>query len=251
MGRVADRLREEFGGDALFVDVFDIPLGQDFRAEIAEKLSRCDAVLAIVGPNWMARDAEGRSRLDDADDYVRYEIETALKRRIPVIPVLVQQAEMPNAAQLPESLREFTFRNATRIRPDPDFQNDIERLIGGLRGGSLARHATSTMAGRRSRARLTALTTLLILAELGQVGVFLLTNADGPRQLSVIVPNVLGAGVVLAGGVRHVPAVCVAVTAIVAPWLFRLVAEPLVAVVASAVVVCSLAGWLLTGKTES
>src|SRR5262249_810722 len=73
-------------------------------------------------------------RLDDPDDFVRLEIETALKRDIAVIPVLVGRARMPKAAQLPESLRELAYRNGLEVRRDPDFHPDVDRLIRGLTG---------------------------------------------------------------------------------------------------------------------
>ena len=71
----------------------------------------------------------GGRRLDDPADFVRLEIEAALKRDIPVIPVLVDNVSPPKADQLPESLGSLAYRQAIPIRPPPDFQHDVERLI--------------------------------------------------------------------------------------------------------------------------
>jgi len=65
--------------------------------------------------------------LDDLDDFVRIEIETALRRDIPVIPVLVSNAPMPEAQDLPPAIRDLAYRNGRVVRPDPDFHRDMAR----------------------------------------------------------------------------------------------------------------------------
>jgi hypothetical protein len=252
-GRITDRLTEEFGADEIFVDLYAIPLGQDFRAEIEKKLSQCEVVLAIVGPTWMGPGGTAPSRLDEPADYVRIELEIALKRGIPVIPVLVQRTQMPARDLLPEPLREFVFRNAAQVRPDPDFHNDMNRLIDGLRQQSHLQDGPAAWPARGRRLSATparTLTLMLIVLELLQVAVFLLTDADGVRRVSVAVPNVLGAALLLVGrGDRNVARMVLGVAAIVAPWMFRVLAEPIPSVVSAALLVSALAAWFLT--TES
>jgi hypothetical protein len=252
-GRITDRLVDEFGADEIFVDRDAIPLGQDFRAEIVNKLSRCEVVLAIVGPGWIGPGGDARSRLDDPEDYVRVEIETALKRGIPVIPVLVQGTAMPTRKTLPPSLREFAFRNAAQVRPDPDFHNDIDRLIGGLREQT---HLKDGAGALRARGRWMAaapartLALLLIVLELLQVVVFLLTDADGVRVVSVVVTNAIGAALLLVGRADgNLVRTALGLTAIAAPWLLRLLADPVPAVAGAALLVSAIAVLYLT--TES
>src|SRR5476649_137833 len=80
-GRIYDRLVSELGKDKVFKDVDSIPLGADFRAHLNAVVSGCQAVLAVVGPRWLdARNEAGVRRLDDADDFVRIELEAALAR---------------------------------------------------------------------------------------------------------------------------------------------------------------------------
>jgi hypothetical protein len=251
-GRITDRLVEEFGADEIFVDHYAIPLGQDFRAEIDDKLSRCEVVLAIVGPGWIGPGGDARSRLDDPEDYVRVEIETALKRGIPVIPVLVRGTAMPNREKLPPSLREFEFRNAAQVRPDPDFHNDMDRLLGGLREQTHLKDSVglSPARGRMAAAPARTLAFLLIVLELLQVVVFLLTDADGIRVVSVVVTNAIGAALLLVGRAdRNVLRTALGLTAIAAPWLLRLLADPVPAVAGAALLVSALAALYLT--TES
>lgn len=133
-GHINDRLRKEFGEEAVFTDVDNIALGVDFRAVLDQTVSKCQVFLAVIGSEWLSTtDQDGRRRLDDPADFVRIEIESALNRDIPVIPLLVAGATMPAAEDLPESLRGLAFRNGTQIRPAPDFSIDMARLIKNLR----------------------------------------------------------------------------------------------------------------------
>jgi tetratricopeptide (TPR) repeat protein len=140
-GRIYDHLVTVFGDDNVFKDVYDIPAGSDFRKVIEENINASNIQLIIIGPGWIdVKAADGTRRLDDPDDSVRIEVETGLNcRDIRVIPVLVSGATMPGPAQLPEALRDLSFRNAVVIRDDPDFREDIRNLIKSLRGRQVER----------------------------------------------------------------------------------------------------------------
>lgn len=131
-GRLCDRLGTEFGADHVFMDVDDIPPGADFAAHSGAKIGACDALLAVIGKQWLtARNAKGALRLSDPNDLVSREIALALQRRILVIPVLVEGASMPKAAELRNDLKPLTQRNAVTIS-DHDFQGDTAKLIKAL-----------------------------------------------------------------------------------------------------------------------
>lgn len=134
-GRIYDRLVAVFGEDGVFKDVEDIPFGVDFRSVIEHEIDQSEIVLVIIGPNWVTvTDTDGNRRLDNPNDFVRIEVETAIKRPTAlVIPVLVQGARMPKADELPESLQPLHYRNAAVLREDPDFRSDIERMITTMR----------------------------------------------------------------------------------------------------------------------
>jgi hypothetical protein len=132
-GRIYDRLVGVFGRKPVFKDVDSIPLGTDFKEFLGKQVSNCSVLLAIIGDRWLdARGLGGMRRLDDPDDFVRLEIESALERGIPVIPLLVRGAHMPEEEDLPPSLRKLVYKNGIPIRPDPDFHNDMDRLISAL-----------------------------------------------------------------------------------------------------------------------
>ncbi len=133
-GRIYDRLTQQFGRTAVFKDVDSIPLGIDFRTYLDQQVAKCDVFLAVIGRNWMKPQGQrGKSRLADPADFVRLEIEAALKRQIPVIPVLVEGASIPAVDRLPISLQGLSYRNGIAVRPDPDFHRDMDRLIEHLR----------------------------------------------------------------------------------------------------------------------
>jgi Sulfatase-modifying factor enzyme 1 len=114
--------------------VDSIPLGVDFRIYLDEQVAKCEVFLAVIGRDWMqSLGSTGRTRLDNPGDYVRIEIESALKRQIPVVPVLVGGALIPRAEQLPVSIQELSYRNGIAVRVDPDFHRDMDRLIDQLK----------------------------------------------------------------------------------------------------------------------
>ena len=132
-GRIYDRLTGTFGRGPIFKDVDSIPLGLDFKEYLDAKVSECSVLLAIIGDRWLdASDETGNLRLTDPTDFVRIELESALARGIPVIPLLVRGARMPAEDKLPDSLRKLVYRNGIPIRPDPDFHRDMDRLIAAL-----------------------------------------------------------------------------------------------------------------------
>jgi hypothetical protein len=131
-GRIYDRLIDRFGTEHVYKDVDSVPLGVDFREYVGNLVQRCDALIAIIGNQWINAQAGSARRLDDPRDLVRIEISAALARSIPVVPVLVGNAAMPNEHELPDEIRGLAYRNAISVRPDPDFHKDLDRLIAGI-----------------------------------------------------------------------------------------------------------------------
>jgi hypothetical protein len=115
------------------MDVAAIEPGRDFRKAIDQSVASCSVLLAIIGQEWLAsRDAAGHRRLDDLQDFVRLELASALRRDIPVVPVLVRGAKMPTAEQLPEDLKDLAFRNAVELT-HARWKSDVQVLVQALR----------------------------------------------------------------------------------------------------------------------
>ena len=132
-GRIYDRLVKYFGEDAVFKDVDAIPLGVNFKEQIESVVKACDVALIIIGSQWFSLTSDGGQRkIDHPHDFVRLEIEAALQRSIPVIPLLVNNAHMPDESQLPTSVSSLAYRNGMTVGHDPHFHTDVDRLIKGL-----------------------------------------------------------------------------------------------------------------------
>jgi hypothetical protein len=131
-GRLFQDLSATFGSETVFMDVSGIEPGIDFRRAIEKQTESCGVLLALIGRNWLTiTNPDGTRRLDDSNDVVRFETASALRRDIPVIPVLVQGARMPRAEDLPDDLKDLAFRNSVEIthaRWDSDMQLLIKAL---------------------------------------------------------------------------------------------------------------------------
>lgn len=130
-GRLEDDLSERFGDAWVFRDR-EIPAGSDFARHLEARLDAAEVVLVVIGRGWLdQRDAEGRLRLESPDDWVRREIERALARAVPVVPVLVGGAVMPWPDQLPDSLAALAGRQAFSVS-DQRWSADIDALAAQL-----------------------------------------------------------------------------------------------------------------------
>ena len=129
---VYDALAREFGAERVFIDVDDIDAGQTFAEVIQQAVGHSKVLLVLIGKRWLGVRDGMPPRIHDSGDFVRLEVAAALKRGMRVIPVLLDNAELPSAAQLPEDLRALLQRNALELR-NTGFAADIDRLAGALR----------------------------------------------------------------------------------------------------------------------
>ena len=133
-GRIYDRLVDKFSYEEIFKDVDSIPEGVSFPEYLKKALEKACVMVVVIGSTWLTvADENGLNRLKDPRDYVRMEIKTALRLNIPIIPVTVSNAIMPKRSDLPKELRELCNRNGQPIRSDPDFHQDMDRLVSQLR----------------------------------------------------------------------------------------------------------------------
>lgn len=128
-GRLHDRLADALGPELIFRDVDAMKPGADFTERIGEAVGSCEALLAVIGKDWLsARGPRGGRRIDEPRDWVRLEIAAALARDILVVPVLVENARMPTEDELPEDLRPLARRNAMDLT-DHRWREDTENLL--------------------------------------------------------------------------------------------------------------------------
>lgn len=125
--RLAQHIGFRFGHDLVFRDVEDIRWGEDFREVLARELRRCRVFLVLIGPHWVVT-AEGERRLARPRDILRAEVAHALAAEGTVIPVLVEGAALPAAAELPPPLRPLLDRQAVALRPQR-WNADVRALL--------------------------------------------------------------------------------------------------------------------------
>ena len=132
-GRLYDDLVRAYGDASVFMDVAGIQPGIDFRKAIDDNIAACGVLLAVIGPTWSTiAGHDGTRRLDNPEDYVRLEIASALKRGIPVIPVLVHDVHMPALEELPEDLKDLRYRNSVELT-HARWNSDVPLLIAALK----------------------------------------------------------------------------------------------------------------------
>ncbi|MEM7060560.1 MAG: SUMF1/EgtB/PvdO family nonheme iron enzyme [Pseudomonadota bacterium] len=122
------QLERHFERDNLFMDVDDIPIGDDFVIHLDNQVAQCQALIAVIGRGWVQ--PENVKRLHTENDFVRIELEAALKRgtQIPIIPLLIDKVKLPDKSELPKVLRKLTDRNGVEI-DHSSYASIIERRL--------------------------------------------------------------------------------------------------------------------------
>lgn len=127
-GRLADSLTAYFDDDRVFRDIDNIVGGDDFTAVLDETLDRSDALIAVIGRDWLAdQNEDGTPRIQAEDDWVAQEIAAALSKGMRVYPVLIDGAQMPTRDVLPIALQDLASKNAVTLT-DERWDDDVTRL---------------------------------------------------------------------------------------------------------------------------
>jgi len=128
--RLADELGSLFGADHVFLDREDLRGGSSWRDAISSAIDHRPIVLLLITPAFFgARHVDGRLRIDDADDPVRCEIQSALEVGAILMPLRVDGTAMPLADSLPETLRSVTEWHALLLRTDDWSRVDLPRIV--------------------------------------------------------------------------------------------------------------------------
>lgn len=125
------RLQERFGAANVFFDNGTLRPGMHWLEEIKSHLASGGAFIALIGSQWMP---SLQSRLQrGGEDYVVDEIDFALRSgpTATVIPVLVDEAVLPDPGELPLSLSRLAACQQERLR-HTHLGYDIDHLIARL-----------------------------------------------------------------------------------------------------------------------
>lgn len=129
---LAENLRQHFGDERVFHDIASILPGTHFDVAIVDGLARCAAVLVLIGPNWASMKDSGQRRIDNLDDWVRREVAMSLSEtQIRIFPLLVSNARMPDAEELPNDLRGLPQWQAYELTTR-HWAQDVQKLIAHL-----------------------------------------------------------------------------------------------------------------------
>lgn len=138
-----DRLSRQFGGEQILMDLDRTAAGESLEQAINQNVRSCDAVIAVIGKQWLARTEGGApSSLEDPKDLVRLEIHAALEQKLRLIPVLVGGASMPTSEDLPAALASLARRQPL-VLTEATFKDDVESLIAALTRMMAARNEAS------------------------------------------------------------------------------------------------------------
>ncbi len=192
-GRLADDLADMLGSDRVFRDI-EIPVGSDFTDVLHRAIAACDILLVVIGRRWASASRHGyRSRLFEPTDWVRTEIEAAFAQGKQVVPVLVGGAEMPTAADMPESIGRLARLQAAFLS-DRNWDGEVRELAQRLQGlcPSLARGSAPAGARQESPAE--------VLRELGDRVLKEVESRRRPRVNPPSLPRSLAEHLIHAAG---------------------------------------------------
>ncbi len=136
------------------MDVHGIPLGVNFRTYLNEQVARADLLLALIADRWLtSADEGGQRRIDSPNDFGRIEIEAALKRGIPVVPVYAHDTKFLHEADLPSSLKELAWMNGFQLSTDPRYFSDGPQRTSGSPKKSAANNTSGRVGSAKARRR--------------------------------------------------------------------------------------------------
>jgi pterin-4a-carbinolamine dehydratase len=139
---IADAIHRAFGRESLFLDTDGIRVGDAWTQRIDRALDASHVLVPVIGSKWLflQNPEDGRRRLDVENDWVRRELEHAITRGKPILPVLVSGMRMPAAAALPPSIQQLCSRQALQVTD----RSDLPAIIAGLEHHGFVKSSTHT-----------------------------------------------------------------------------------------------------------
>jgi hypothetical protein len=129
--RLYDGLTDRLGSGRVFLDVGSVGVGQAWSQAFAAHLETASAVIALIGTSWLAASPGAGTAPQETGDFVDDEIAAALRRDVPVIPVLLEDAPMPSRSQLPPGVQALADRQAIVLH-SARWERDVDRLAAAL-----------------------------------------------------------------------------------------------------------------------
>jgi formylglycine-generating enzyme required for sulfatase activity len=124
-GKIVQRLTAHYGNGSVITSPPVVPEGVNFDDFIAGTVGRSDVLLAIIGPAWTGT---MQRLVNDSQDFVREEIVNAIRLRLPVVPVLLDDTPMPSAEELPPGLSALVEMQRFRLSTGTDMAAQLQQL---------------------------------------------------------------------------------------------------------------------------
>ena len=116
------------GGQQVFRDIEGLRGGDVWAETVRAAIEKANALMVLIDRSWNAAGSGKRDpRLWTENDPLRIEIQHAIKHGIPLIPVLIDDAPMPQPTELPQDIRTLCGRHALRLR-HTEFETDVQRI---------------------------------------------------------------------------------------------------------------------------
>jgi hypothetical protein len=120
----SQKLKARLPEAAVFLDVENIEIGTDFSNAIFERIASCEIVILLIGASWIEAISHSESR---ENDWVKMEVETALRLKKTVIPIVTECESDFYNMPLPGSIRELRDLNCLEIHSLDD--GAIDNLV--------------------------------------------------------------------------------------------------------------------------
>jgi hypothetical protein len=117
----------------VFRDETSINPAEDWRQRLMNEVESCDWLVAVIGRHWLGAGADGQPRIHHRDDMVRIEVATALRSGIPVLPLTVDGARVPDIREVPRDIAMMTRQQGLQ------WPEDSGRLVATIKTHAKAR----------------------------------------------------------------------------------------------------------------
>lgn len=126
LSEIHHKLELKYGSEAILSSIEDTPLGLDIRIHVGHHIMPSDVILLIIDGDWT------KEPLFEHKNIIRLVIEVAIKMNIPIIPVYLNEAKLPQDIELPSSISSIQYIQSHRIKEGNGLKRDINRLIEGI-----------------------------------------------------------------------------------------------------------------------
>ena len=125
--RVRACVQARFGDAAVFIDR-EIPAGTLWAEQLELQLKQCTGVVVLVGDAFLRELRQHEKSPQAEPDALAWEIETAIRLKKTIYPVVIGAIDMPEPRQLPEAIRGFAAYQAVFAR-EPAFDAALAVLL--------------------------------------------------------------------------------------------------------------------------